>query len=60
MKKWKATIDNATGLMIESQSAASSDAAMLGNAERAGFSDVSIILVTEVEHDALIAARYAA
>lgn len=57
---WNITIDNKTGLMIESQSHGT-EAAMLGNAERAGFTDVAYRTgVTDEEHGALIVARDAA
>ena len=56
----KVTINNATGLMIESQSQAADDAALLANAVSMGFTNVAIRIVTAAEHSALIAAREAA
>lgn len=57
---WKCTINNTNGRMIESQSAAASDSVMLENAAAYGFRDVSIRVVTDSEHESLIAARDAA
>jgi len=57
---WNVTINTDTGLMIESQSHGT-EAAMRGNAERAGFTAVEYRQgVTDEEHEALIAARGAA
>ena len=57
---WNVTIDTTTGLMIESQSHGT-EAAMRGNAKRAGFANVEYRQgVTDEEHEALIAAREAA
>ena len=57
---WNVTIDKATGLLIESQSQGI-EAAMRGNAERAGFTSVEYRQgVSDEEHEALLAARDAA
>lgn len=57
---WKVTVDNTTELIIESQCAGADDAAMLGNASRAGYGDVSIRVVDDAEHATMLAARDAA
>lgn len=56
----KATINNTTGLMIESQSDAANNAVLIANAQAFGYTDVSVLLVSDAEHTALIAARDAA
>lgn len=53
----KVSINKDTGLMIESQSDSAQDETLLNNALSYGFQNVEIKIVSEVEHDALIAAR---
>ena len=55
----KAVINKATGLMIESQSDAANNAALIANALALGYDDVTISIVDDAEHAALIAAREA-